>query len=623
MRILRPVLACLSLAAAIYLSARPVGRLPPLGWFLDPAHGVWAVARRAELPRRESANIPGMAGPVEVVFDDRSVPHIFAGTEDDAYRALGYVVARDRLFQLELQTRATAGRLTELLGPIVLDADREQRRLDLAASADRAFEKLAAGSPAAKAIAAYAQGVNAWIERLSPSDLPLEYRLLNAKPMRWEPRYSFYLMRRMGYTLAFQQAELRRRSVASVVGEQAAAALFPANSPIQEPIQPGAGAYPRYDWEKLPPPRVGGSARRRVGGRTMEPSDSSAGARRDGVLGSNNWAVAPSRSATGHALLAGDPHLDLTLPSIWYEAHLVVRPAVAERPADPSTRRPASLDVYGVTIPGAPGVVIGFNRDVAWSLTNTDADVLDYYAETLDDRQRPRAYRLDGAWVPLEKGIETFRGQKGELLATDTIYFTHRGPVRDPHGSPLSMRWSVLETNGELEALLAGQKATSVADWLARSREFKAPAQNGVVADRAGTIAIRSTGRFPVRPGSGNGLEIRDGTTRDSDWWGDWPLERYPHATNPPRGYLSSANQQPLDPRSNGTYLGSDWPAPWRAIRINSLLRADSALTVEGMRRMQTDVGSARAEFFVPYFQEAVAVGGSAGRRVGGSDRLN
>ncbi len=608
MNTLLRLVAAAALAAALCAAARPLGPLPPLGGFLDPANGVWAVARRAELPRHQRAAIPGLTAPVDVAFDDRAVPHIFAATPEDAYRALGYVVARDRLFQLEIQTRATTGRLSELLGPVVLSADREQRSLGLAASADRAFERLSPESPAARVTAAYAEGVNAWIDHLTQADLPLEYRLLNVRPMRWEARYSFYLTRRMGWTLAYQTEDLRRRRVAQLVGRAAADVLFPVNSPVQEPIQPGAGEYPRYDWKPIPAPNAALRVSRRVGGSPGRGfgAESNAESVGDGV-GSNNWAVAPARSATGHALLAGDPHLDLSLPSIWYEAHLVV--TGSERPADPPTRRSAPLDVYGVTIPGAPGTVIGFNRDVAWSMTNTDADALDYYAETFDDLKRPTRYRLDGSWVPLESRVEVVRGQHGEVLATDTVYFTHRGPVIDPHGTPLSIRWTVLEAGGETGALLLAAGASSASDWMERTGGFQAPAQNLLAADRQGNIAIRSTGRFPVRPGDGNGTEIRDGTTRRSDWRGDWPETKYPQATNPRRGYLSSANQQPLDPRTDATYLGYDWTAPARALRINALLRADSSVTVEDMQRWQTDPGSAAADLFVPYFVTAGRAG--------------
>ena len=623
------LIAAVALAAALYAAARPLGPLPPLGPFLDPANGVWAVARRAELPRLERVALPGLTTPVDVAFDDRSVPHIFAATEEDAYRALGYVVARDRLFQLELQTRATAGRLSELLGPVVLSLDREQRALGLAASADRAFQNLSPESPAGRATAAYAEGVNGWIDHLTQADLPLEYRLLNARPMRWEPRYSLYLTRRMGWTLAYQTEDLRRRRVAELVGPAAADALFPANSPVQEPIQPGGGEYPRYDWRRIPAPNAASRVSGRVGGWAGREFGAEGGSALPGDgVGSNNWAVAPARSATGHALLAGDPHLDLSLPSIWYEAHLVV--TGSERPADPPTRRPAPLDVYGVTIPGAPGTVIGFNRDVAWSMTNTDADALDYYAEAFDDLKQPTRYRLDGAWVPLESRVEVVRGRYDEVLATDTIYFTHRGPVIDPHGKPLSIRWTVLEAGGETAALLLAAGASSTPEWMERTRGFEAPAQNLLAADRQGNIAIRSTGRFPFRPGDGAGTRVRDGTTRRSDWLESWPVTKYPQAMNPRRGYLSSANQQPLDPRTDATYLGYDWTAPARALRINALLRADSSVTVEDIRRWQTDQGSESADLFVPYFLGVGTTGttgtageagkaGAAGRQVGGS----
>jgi penicillin amidase len=302
--------------------------------------------------------------------------------------------------------------------------------------------------------------------------------------------------------------------------------------------------------------------------------------------------VAPRRTAHGHALLAGDPHLDLTLPSIWYEVHLVV---------------PGALDVYGATIPGAPFVVIGFNRDVAWTFTNTYADVADYYAETVDDSTRPTRYLLDGRWRRLTARVETYRGRRGETLAVDTVYFTHRGPMRRAGGGWLSMRWTVLEPSRESDAFLRMAHARSAREWLDATAPYSAPSQNALVADRAGTIAVRSTGRFPLRPGDGRGDTIRDGSSSASDWTGDWPLARYPSSIDPAQGYLASANQQPVDPAVDDTYLGVDWPSPWRAMRINALLRADSAATPDDLRRFQTDPGSARADIFVPAFLAAAA----------------
>jgi penicillin amidase len=431
----------------------------------------------------------------------------------------------------------------------------------------------------------------------------LEFRLLGLKTVpKWDPLNSILLFNRMGWTLAYIAPELERALAASKVGAVAAAALFPDNSPIQEPIVPNGRKAPRFDFARLPAPGAADTADSRtliaalgdfLPATATQQADADATTR---AFASNNWAVSPNRSATHDALLAGDPHLELTLPSIWYEAHLVV---------------PGSLDVYGVTIPGLPGIVIGFNRDVAWTFTNTGADVLDFYTEKVDNDLHPTKYLLDGSWLPLEQRVERYRGQHGEVLAADTLYFTRRGPLRRERGQWLSMRWTVLEQSNEAEGFRLAAKARSVDEFQqAMGMYFKAPAQNMLVADRRGSSAIRSTGRFPNRPNSGSGFTVRDGTTSASDWRGNIPLEFAPQARDPEQGFLASANQQPIDPHVAMYWFGGEYD-PWRAIRINQLLRADSNMTVDRMRTMQLDPGSAVADYFVPYFLKAAQTIGS------------
>jgi penicillin amidase len=385
----------------------------------------------------------------------------------------------------------------------------------------------------------------------------------------------------MGYTLSRDRTELTRTAAAAAVGAEAAAALFPLHWPIQEPIQPAPGEPRRFPL-LLPPPGAPDSAAAAL---AESPHDAP---RRD--LGSNNWAVAPARSRDGAALLAGDPHLDLTLPSIWYEAHISALGAV---------------DEYGVTIPGLPAIVIGFTRDVAWSFTNVEADLMDRWIETVDDSLSPRRYRLDGAWAPLEVRVEIYLGPHGDTLAVDTLRFTHRGPLQRVGRRWLSLRWTALESAGQMAAFQRAARARTAREWLDAMASYAASPQNMLVADRSGTIAIRSTGRFPLRAGDGRGDHLQDGSTRASDWTGDWPLADYPQAIAPAQGFLASANQEPQDPHDQRHYLGSDWPAPWRALRINELLRRDSAVTVETMRRWQTDPFSPRADAYVPYLLRA------------------
>jgi penicillin amidase len=603
-RPVRTVLAVLGLIGATVAAARPVGPVPALGALLDPSRGIWANARQVGGPPRLA--LAGLSGPVRIVYDDRRVPHIFAQSEEDAYRALGYAVARDRLLQLHVQALAASGRLTELGGEPALPLDREMRGLGLTRAAERALGATGDASTSGRVLRAYADGVNAWIDGLAAGGLPIELKLLGARPERWSPLHSLHMMRRMGYTLAYAAPEIDRAAAAARVGADAAASLFPDHAPLVEPIQPNGQATPRLATERIAPPGPPDAQ----AGRTVAAIEAFVPLRaRDAALeerehlASNNWAVAPRRSASGHALLAGDPHLQLTLPSIWYEAHLVV---------------PGRLDAYGVTIPGLPGIIIGFNRDVAWTFTNTGADVLDFFAEEVDDSARPTRYRVDGTWRAVEQRLETYRGKDGEIVAVDTLRYTHRGPLRRdsafaPGGTPrwLSMRWTVLEPSDPLGAFRDGSRATSARGFLdALARGYFAPAQNMLVADRAGTIAIRSTGHYPVRAGDGSGMVVRDGRRSASDWRGYLPVERYPQAFDPPQGFLASANQQPIDPRATQDYWGGGYD-PWRALRINALLRADSAVTTDEMRLWQTDPGSERAALFVPAFLRAAERAGA------------
>lgn len=584
--LLRLVPGAAVLAGCVVLGAAGAGRLPAVGPLLDPASGIWAVARAAE-PIGGRLSLRGLQAPVEVVVDRRGVPHIFAASELDAYRALGFLTARDRLLQLELQTRAAAGRLTEWVGEVALGADRQARRLGFPRLVEQSLAGMDTASEGYRSIAAYAEGVNAWIDGMRPADLPLEYRLLGVRPERWSPANTLYLLGRMALTLALNDPSLAKAAAAARVGWEAADALFPVNAPLQEPIQPNPVDRPRQLTGPIPGPGPGDSGAARAATRLAAAHAAFGMGRRgpeDVAYGSNNWAVSPARSATGHALLAGDPHLELSLPSIWYQAHLVV---------------PGRLDVQGVTLPGAPWVIIGFNREVAWSFTNTGADVNDYYEESVDDPDHPARYRLDGEWRPLERRVEVFLDRAGDTLAVDTLRFTHRGPLQRTDAGWLSMAWTIYSGRSSADHFVRANRARTVGEFLEAMRDYEAPAQNMLVADRRGTIAVRSTGRYPRRA-AGRGDRVLDGTRSAADWNGALPLEYYPFSLNPARGFLSSANQQPVDPAVNPRYLGADWPGPWRALRINALLRGDSAVSVEAMARLQADHTGARALAFLP-----------------------
>lgn len=600
-------IAAAALAGALYVGFVPTGPVPALGQLLSPAHGVWAAARVAELPREQSLVLEGLSASVDVRYDDRGVPHIFAKTELDAMRALGWVHARDRLFQMELTVRKVSGTLSEVAGADLLPIDRRSRERGLAQAAAAKWSALPNNSKIRGVVVAYVEGINQWVRDAGAQDLPVEYKLLGTAPRVFQSQDVYYMLAEMSQTLAWQSNELERGAIEALIGEEATAALFPVNAPIQEPIQPVAGrTAPRFVAVRFPAPRLPNAeavararsaddARRRV---ALGPSRNGTAlslenpTRGEAVVGSNNWAVAPERSASGHALLSGDPHLELSLPSIWYEVHIVV---------------PGEMDVYGVSLPMTPSIPIGFNRDVAWTATNTGADVTDFYREVVDDSTSPTKYRLDGEWRALEQRVEVFRGKGGVVLATDTLRRTHRGPLLRTSEGWLSLRWTALEGGDEASAFRDAARATNAEEWYRAMEPYKAPAQNFLVADRAGAIGIRSTGRYPIRPGDGRGDRIFDGSTSKVDWLGDWPLAKYPQSLRPAQGYLASNNQQPIDPAVRADYLGWDWPSPWRALRINEILRADAAMTPEKMRLAHTDPRSALTEHVRGAVRAAVA----------------
>jgi penicillin amidase len=596
---------------ATWIGTQGVGEVPPLGALLSPSSGLWSNAAD-DLPASATAKIPALSDAVEIRYDARSVPHIFAKTDEDAARALGYVVARDRLFQLEVQSRAGEGTLTELVGDVALPADQQTRRLGMSRAAEKQFAALDTAGPLYRTLRAYAEGINAYRTSLSSAQLPMEYKLLQKTPREWLPLHSMNLLMRMGFTLAHAPIEFDLLQARALVGDSAARAMWDASSPVQEPIQPAPRNAPRDALVPLPAPGTPsveatrmltamgmGSGPLRWGSDSALSADDRYALQQERAFASNNWAVAPSRSASGLALLAGDPHLELTLPSIWYEVHMVS----------------GTRDVGGVAIPGLPGIAIGYTRALAWSFTNTGGDVMDFWRETVDNASLPRTYELDGKQEPLEMRVEPYRNKDGRVIATDTVYYTHRGPMRKQGATWLSMRWTVLEAGTELLGFAAGVYATTAEGFLdSLAAHYKAPAQNMIVADTAGTIAIRSTGLHPIRANKGRGTDILDGRTRANDWQGFRTLSQYPQSVRPAQGFLASANQEPIDPQLDSLYLGTDAHYEiWRALQINRLLRADSSMTPDKMRRLHSDPGSVRAERLVPALVSAARARIAAG----------
>jgi penicillin amidase len=295
--------------------------------------------------------------------------------------------------------------------------------------------------------------------------------------------------------------------------------------------------------------------------------------------GSNNWAVGGARSTTGAPILAGDMHLSLSLPSIWYEAHLAT----------------PTMNTYGVMAPGTPLPIEAFNDYVGWAFTNTGADVIDHYALELDETGT--RYRFEGGWRDLQTVLDTIY-VKGGAPVIDTLSYAHWGPVVFGEAGAVATRWVAHEESRTLAAIWGMNHARTLDDFQAALRHWDAPAQNIIYADVAGNIAIRSTGYLPLR-NAGHGEGLLDGTGNAFAWTGRVPFDELPHSINPAQGFLTSTNQEPAD-STYPHYLGYDWGSAYRSLRIDTLLRGKPKHGVDDFKRYQADVHAVQRDLFVP-----------------------
>jgi penicillin G amidase len=515
------------------------------------------------LPRSsQTARIQGLSAPVDISFDGDGVPRIKAANDQDAAAALGFVHARDRMFEMDLMRRNASGRLSELAGAVTLPLDRTMLTLGLRQAAESDFAALPADARAV--LQAYANGVNAWIALRGRFAAP-EFLLFGA-PEPWTPVDSVLWGKTMGLWLSLNwRTELSRQALAGHVPQQMIDELWPDES---GPGHPQASL-------------------------TLPQEFADAAARLEQVLprfpspftlpntASNEWAVDGRHSATGAPLLAGDPHLAFGFPAIWYLARI-------DTP---------DLTLAGATAPGIPGLVIGRNSHIAWTFTTTGADTQDVFVETpvgADQYQTP-----DGPkpFVTRQETIKV-RGQADEVL---TVRETRHGPVisdlQGRSGPILAVAMANLAPGDTAAAgLFALNHAQTVQQAGVAAAEISSPVQNLLVADRQ-TIALYVTGRVPIRrAGDGAAPAPGDGS---HDWIGWASGEQLPHYVSPAGGRLVNTNER-IAPPDFPVFLGRDWFGDWRARRVRQLLDASDKFTAADFARMQTDVVSTFAQQILP-----------------------
>lgn len=504
-------------------------------------------------------SVRGITSEVRIIKDNWGVPHIFAQNEKDLFFACGYIHAQERMWQMDFHRRVGFGRLSEIFGERTLEKDRFIRNLSLKKAVSKEYEKLSPGMK--ELLIAYADGVNFWMGTRR-GNWPPEFLILRYRPEPWKPQDSLIIKEIMAMFLSFEyQYEVVRAELVKKWGSQKALSI------LEEGLI--APSHEIEDVSFSPLMKIPGSQ------------------------GSNSWVVAGRRSVSGEALLANDPHLEISLPPIWYEIHLNC----------------PSMNVIGVSIPGSPVIVLGHNPHMAWGMTYSTADCQDLFIEKFDSSNN--MYLSPDGWKPLHRVREDIdiRGRKKPVKME--ILWTDHGPIISPlivkSPVPISLCWTIYDGGRTLEAFYLLNKSRNWKEFKESIRMFDAPSNNFVYADRYGNIGYYLSGKIPLRKRE-SALFPYPGWLEDGQWRGYIAEEEKPTLYNPETGYIATANNNIL-PEGYPHFVSLDWDAPFRIKRIEELLLQKKKHDVESFQSIQNDVFSKKAELIIPLLKGIQAKG--------------
>lgn len=512
---------------------------------------------------------------LKIYFDSLAVPYIIANNDEDVSFTLGYLHARERMFSMDIIRRAGEGRLSEIFGIETLPFDKMFRTVGLSRTAKMIKEKM--NPEALKLLEAYSRGVNCYLEE-KKNKYPIEFDVLGYQPEEWKPEHSIIVIRMMAWELNLGWwTDLSFTDLIQKLGEEKVKEIlpgYPENAPTIIPADIKKFAQINSNFIETD------KAFRKFIGMTGT------------HLGSNNWVVNSQMSASGKPIIANDPHLAYRAPGIWYAA-------VIKSP---------TWDAAGVTLPGVPGIVIGKNDNISWTLTNIMTDETDFYFETLDSSRTK--YLVDGNWkdlVIVEDTIFTKNGIKEPI----EIKYTHRGPVISgihPYNfifnedestyPPISMRWLGNEFSDEMDAFLKINKAKNWSEFKSAVEKFNIPGQNFVYGDKEGNIGYAFGGALPIRPNNATTF-VFDGASSKNDWKGFVPRNEPPYLFNPSANYIATANNKVI--KDFKYHITNLWEPSSRIERITELLKSKSKHSVEDYMNYQEDILSPYAKSIIPY----------------------
>ncbi|TQK45113.1 penicillin amidase [Streptomyces sp. SLBN-118] len=590
----------------------------------------WSISTvRASFPQTTGTiKLEGLKGQVEVKRDDYGIPQIYADSDEDLFRAQGFVQAQDRFWEMDVRRHMTAGRLSEMFGSGQVETDSFLRTLGWRRVAQQEYDtKLSPDTK--KYLQAYADGVNAYLKGREGRELSVEYAALefenDYKPEKWTPVDSVAWLKAMAWDLrGNMQEEIDRSLLTSRLSEKQIKDLYPPYPyDRNKPIVGGGGisaATGKFDPGSTSTDisgNGGNSARGAAQGlnsqlaalsKTLDAIPALLGPSGNGI-GSNSWVVSGRYTTTNKPMLANDPHLAPQLPSLWYQMGLHCRSVSAS----------CQYDVAGYTFSGMPGVIIGHNQDIAWGFTNLGADVTDLYLEKLSG-DRYQVGREERQLTTREEVIKVAGGSDRKI----TVRSTGHGPLVSDRSDELekvgqkapvsfapdrgagygvALQWTALQAGKSMDAVFALDRAKDFAAFRAAAKNFEVPSQNLVYADAKGNIGYQAPGTIPVRA-EGDGTTPAPGWNPKYRWKGYIPFDELPYELNPKRGYIATANQAVIDAKKYPYLITKDYGYGTRSQRINDLIelkiRGGGKISTEDMRTMQMDNSSEIAKLLTP-----------------------
>ena len=580
------VFPVLLLVIMIFSLSNQMFMVPPLGKVMDPFLGVIQNENEGKL-NSQVATISGtgVLDMVTVLFDKRKVPHIYAKSSADMYFAQGYVTASLRLWQMDFLTYVSSGRLSEIFSKGFVDYDRNQRRKGMLSSAKSSLKLIETDPEAFSALTAYTRGVNAYISQLGYKDFPFEYKILDYAPEHWTNLKSIQLMKYLASLLSGYEEDFMMSKLMLLLGEQRFNTLFPTRSENGFPVLDSNNSQYNLSLDCLSKPEY-------LNYSFLSSESVMSKSLYNPGVGSNSWVVGKSKTTTGYPILCNDPHMSLSLPAIWLEMQM----------SSPG------INVYGVSIPGLPSIIIGFNEDIAWGITNGGGDAKDWYKLKLtSDYQK---YQLDGQWLNTSVTVEEIK-RRGQTTLLDTIYHTIHGPVSGDNSFPgaqpelvnHAMKWGLHNPSNEILTYIKLNKAKTYNQFREAIEGYSSPIQNFTFACKNNDIAMHHQGKLPVK-WPGQGKFILDGTKSSHLYTNYIPASGLPHVLNPSSDFLVSANQRPTSANYNYYYNG--YYNENRVARIKELLSNDNKFDGLKMKFLQGDNVSTFARNALPVLTASV-----------------